>query len=281
MMRAYQKLSFVFFFFFLFTSLAFASDSSPEGENRVLPVWGRHIQYQRIVTKDPHVSFDGEAYSKIKKGERIYYIVLNTAFFEKQAKKLFQNFSQKQDLAVILAAPLHVLNKLEKNDKDEKALTDLRSSIEQLAWVRLYRSSLAGAPSRAKAEENFVQEFIRIRMKTIEYHEAAHLLDLSEKIDHESKAFAKYTELNAFYAELVHGDNPYDVMFQAVSGFIDEMKQNKNVDYSIEKVRTVLHYLSAHLKDSDKVTQSDLKVAGEVLYRQNKLENFNFLTALR
>jgi hypothetical protein len=81
------------------------------------------------------------------------------------------------------------------------------------------------------------------RLKTIELHEVSHLIDMRGVEDIQGEAFERFTELNAFYTELAFGSNPHDVMAQGLAGLLDELRQGRPVDYSIQKVATVLHFL--------------------------------------
>src|SRR5262249_54412216 len=120
----------------------------------------------------------------------------------------------------------------------EGELQGIENTLEEVAWRETYRSAWQDNASREMAVRNFVAEFVRVRMFNIERHEAAHLLDLQNnpfKIAKRDDSYEKFTELNAFYTELAYSPNPLDVMAQAASGLLEEMRQKKQVDYSLEK----------------------------------------------
>lgn len=47
--------------------------------------------------KNPNVDFDGEATVEVVKGQKIYKVVINPIFFEREAKELFRKFLLEKD----------------------------------------------------------------------------------------------------------------------------------------------------------------------------------------
>lgn len=226
--------------------------------SRSLVVWEQPIQYQFIIKNNPRLPFDGEASRKQVSGKEIHFIVLNKAFFHREAKDLFARFEKnyismgqdllsKEDLRQIETFLMTLKISPEGSPSlDQKTillLKHLKENLEYLAWSPLYRISLQENRSQKEAERRFKKEFIQTRLETIEWHEVAHLSDIKGTSDTKGEAFGRFTELNAFYAELAYGTNPHDVMAQALAGLIDELNQGKNVDFSLEKVATVLKFL--------------------------------------
>jgi hypothetical protein len=137
------------------------------------------------------------------------------------------------------------------------------------AWRGLFQNSLEKTASLKKAEELFVKAFIASRMRTIHFHEAAHIIDCSKTTDRETTKFKRYSELNAFYTELAYSENPKDVLAQTLVGVLDELKQGKSVDFSIEKLTSLLNYLQNKKTGSTPLAQAknqDFHEAGHFLY---------------
>jgi hypothetical protein len=288
------------FLSFLYSSVTQAASISQEGTPRYLKVWDHLVQYQFLIKEDPKAMNDGEAFTKNVKSQTISYVVLNKAFFEKEARGLFKRFTQSESLASFQnSSTERSWIDLEKNilslknlnhpipsldSATQLSLKNLQSFLEKTAWLEAYHASLKNTSSSQEAEERFVEFFTKTRMNTIEYHEAAHLIDLLQAGDRKKFDFKRFTELNAFYAELTYGENPHDVMSQAIAGLIDEMGQGKTVDYSIEKVIAVLKFLKecprfakafrgplqkCCLEILAKLTRSDFILAGKELHHQN------------
>lgn len=248
---------FVFFLVPAFTRFAHALDRFSESEqSRSLPLWGTTISYQFILKEDPKVKFDGEAFFRKEGGQRINYVVVNTAFFRKEALELFSRFKQtKMDAGFPSMAklknlegvllPLQEVN-LQKDTISSAHFEDLKhlqNALEKLAWSELVQDSLRSTNSEEEAFNQFLSRFTKIRVDTIERHEAAHLIDIQGTKGDHLPGFDKKTELGAFFTELAYGPNPQDVMAQAIAGLLDELKKGKPVDYSIEKVTTTLEFL--------------------------------------
>ncbi len=211
--------------------------------------------------KNPNVDFDGEASFEIVNGQKIFRVVLNPVFFEREARNLFRRLAREKEesvrggFGVNNESLLQLEKHLSEMGHDGKSFAKLpldprtelkmvQQGLEKLAWQGLFEDCRKNAKSNKEAEKNFVQKFTQERMATIERHEAAHVLDLKTadgKMNEED--FAKFTELNAFYTELAFGSNPLDVMSQAISGLIDEMGKGKPIDFSVDKVATVIRFL--------------------------------------
>src|SRR5262249_838729 len=174
----------------------------------------------------------------------------------------------------------------------EGELKKIEDTLEDLAWREAYQRAWQGAAPREAAERAFVAEFVQIRLFTIERHEGAHLLDLQNNSlkpgAKREDSFQKFTELNAFYTELANSPNPLDALTQAVAGLLDEIRQAKSVDFSLEKVTTLLDFLKrcprfagqfkqAHLSKSSlqalaQLKTEDFKFAGHELYQDHLLQ---------
>jgi hypothetical protein len=242
-------------------SFCHASNSTASPEPlKSLMVWGSDIHYRLLVQTDSRLSFDGKAFIQNVQGRKIPCVVLNTAFFEKEASSLFHRFRQHTtDLASVANITRPELMDFEERLLDSKnpllpssspltpslkdSLKKLQTSLEDVAWFQTYQRSLEESSTLEEAERRFVKQFSMQRMKTIEYHEATHLYDMQRSEDIDSPVFKRFTEANAFYAELVYGDNPHDVMAQALAGLLDELNRGEVVDYSVDKVVSILHFL--------------------------------------
>jgi hypothetical protein len=284
-----------------FLSLRFANAGTQEGfAPRSLEIWGRAVQYQFILKNDSHLKYDGEAYTKKIHGQKISYVVLNKTYFKNEADEIFQRLEGSEDL--LPTSPSHdQLTGLETNllaykssqenvpgmkEDLQLALRDLQKTLEQLAWLTLYQSSIKRTSSRKDAQRMFEEGFSLARLDTIEHHEAAHLLDLQDQPNNQNSEFEKFSELNAFYTELAYGSNPQDVIAQAIAGLIDEMNQGKIVDFSTLKVATVIQFLKHYpglSKNFDKgpmsrsclailtdIQNHDWSLAGKELYQKNQ-----------
>lgn len=302
-----RRILFQFLFIFLNLLLTWTLFSLPalSSENqslRTLQIWDTQITYQFELKNDPQWPSDGESFKKMLKGQPVYHVVLNKAFFRKEAEQLFQQFEKipkdpftknrsdfpewnqfEQDLLSIQDSPFKV-----KDPRIKNTLQELKEKLEHLAWFKVYEKSVKESASRKEAQEIFLQQFTLLRDKTIEYHEAAHLIDLMQVSSQESHSteFEKYTELNAFYTELAYSENPYDSMAHAVVGLLDEIDQTKIRDYSIEKVSTLLRFLKECPRFAKllsprhnmapccfevltKMTSQDFIFVGHALYRKN------------
>ena len=284
---------------------------------RSLVVWEQPVEYQFILKNNPRLPYDGEASRKLVKGQEIPLVVLNKAFFRKEAKDLFQRFEKNspamepnpvskdrlhlmENHLLTLKSPTGELPKLDQETL--LSLKQFKEYLEYLAWSPLYRSSLQETQSRKKALRRFEKAFIQTRLETIEWHEAAHLSDLKGNGVARDKAFGQFTELNAFFAELVYGTNPHDVIAQALTGLIDEVHQGKNVDFSFQKFVTVVKFLKENprsakrnrfdpssekdpwprngLESFARLKTSDYVTVGRELYRQNLRASGQNLAAL-
>ncbi len=259
----------------------FAMAASPggkaEGETRQQVLWNQPVNYQFSVTENPNLSYDGEAYQKMIEGKIVNFVMMNKVFFEREAKDLFRRLNQNdktQDIkpleSEILSLNLVSGKTAKINEKTKATLKNLNAALELLAWRELHRESLNSTPSEDAAEKLFIEKFTQSRMKTIEYHEVAHLLDLARDANRETPQFEKFSELNAFYTELAYGDNPLDTVAQAVTGLIDELNRGKMVDYSTDKIGSILRFFNSNLGILATLEKSQLKDAGRNLYQKNQ-----------
>ncbi len=313
----------IVFAFCLIVSMTFAyaaasqakAPSSKSSEVRSLQLWDQSVQYQLTIHENARLPYDGESYAKDVDGKKVYHVSLNKVFFEREAKDLFRRLSN-DSLNPSKANPLisnqrlmdleRGLLALRREGKawgalNSDSLEDLRRLqllLEGLAWNELFQSSLKRTFSAKQAEKLFVTEFTRNRLQTIEHHEASHVIDLMNSAKGgDSTEFERHSELNAFYTELVYGTHPLDVMSQAIAGFIDEMRQGKPVDFSIEKVATVVGFIKKCPKYASRLakgkmsrcclevlaelSREDFKLAGQDLYRKNPLRSKQSLVSLR
>lgn len=267
-----------------------------------LQIWGKNVTYQFEVKNDPQWPSDGESFKKMIKSHPTYHVVINRAFYKKESEQLFSQFEKipknpfaeeqfnfpewkhfEKDLISLKDSQFKVSDVRVKN-----TLKELKGNLEYFAWFKIYEKSLKESASKKQAQEKFTQQFSQIRDKTIEYHEAAHVIDLMKVSTEESNSaeFEKYTELNAFYTELAYSENPYDTMAHAVVGLLDEIDQAKTTDYSIEKVSTLLRFLKECPRFAKffrpgkrmapccfevlaKITSRDFIFAGNELYQRN------------
>ncbi len=256
------------FFWLIFLGFSSFCYSNPSNQNLIktdnlqsLTLWNQVVQYQLIVKEDLSMPSDGEAFIHKSGAQKINYVVLNEAYFGKEAGELFDRFKnlsfssssmKKSDSTELLEIEYSLLSLKDASffketpsltDRRKTALKELKSKLENLAWRNIYEDSLKNSFSPEEAKRKFTEAFMKVRKNTILHHEVSHLIDLENTQNSQSEDFKKYTELNAFYTELVYTTNPYDVMAGAVVGLIDEMNRKKEVDYSIEKVSTVLSFL--------------------------------------
>jgi hypothetical protein len=231
------------------------ADPNETGQIKSSNLWDKQLQYRLVIHPDPKASFDGESFAQIKDGVKTLFVILNTAFLEKEGLHLFHRLSEKENAKSLDGASS--LSRLEttvflkdstcritRNDRSvRKMLELLQSRLERDAWEGAFWAALRQSSSRKEAEHRFVQYFEAVRKVSLEVHEVAHLIDLEEKGDDSSPEFDRYSELNAFYSELAYGSNPQDVLAQVLSGVVEEMSQGKSSDYSSTKVSTVLELL--------------------------------------
>lgn len=222
-------------------------------EQKTAFIWGKTISYELQMIHNPAVKYDGEAY--IRMGN---HVVLNTAYIRKEAEGLWDTFQSSskpawQDslsLQEVLAS-LTLLNhrdtfshQLSSSEKKKllSTLEKLEAHFAYAAWYPTYRQTTG--------KEAFVRSFIRTRKNAILYHELSHLVDQEEwgakkhpgNVLRNANLFAFHTEVRAFLAELAYGDNPHDVLWQVLTGVVEELQNGQNIDYSIRKLTGVLHY---------------------------------------
>jgi hypothetical protein len=241
------------FFFVPFLPKALAKSEGPLTKSQRL--WDREVEYRLIHQKNSQRESDGEAYFQQEGQQKINYVVLNSAYFTKEAEQIFKRI---QDSASDTPKPFYSAEALASLERlllagvDPQSptapeltghLKDLQHRLEYQAWHGLFQEARANTPSIREAKKYFAGRFTEARLHTIEYHEASHLLDLKDGVDLNSEAFERFTELNAFYTELAYGSHPHDVMAHALSGLLEEWRQGRTVDYSIPKVAAVLAFL--------------------------------------
>ena len=229
------------------------------GVRKTATLWGHTVSYRFIPINNERVRYDGTAYvAADKKGNRENRLVLNSAFFKKEAELIFGDFEKQPNpsigLRVDLAEFIAVLSSAEqrlgegdglKGDQKKKLLTHLRDLEHQLQYAAWY-----GIYKRSKDENDFARAFAEVRASTIEYHELSHLRDELEwaglagpdspELKRDDAVFWNQTEVRAFLTELAYGSNPRDSIFQAVTGGIQEIERGKNMDFSIQKLNSVL-----------------------------------------
>lgn len=244
--------------FALSPTLTFAdkSNSNISAETRSLSIWNQAIKYEYSVKQDESVDYDGEAFVRNQDGRKVNVVIMNKIFFKKEAQNLFKKFKHSDIENIALSEEELTLleKKLSLGQADQlfgfagrndlkSAAKRLQAAFEYKAWHDIYQDAIKNNSSISKAESEFSEKFSQIRMRTIEYHEVSHLADLSKAKGNIRSDFEKFTELNAFYTELAYGENPWDVMSQALTGVVDELTQQKSVDFSIEKVASAIKVL--------------------------------------
>jgi len=268
-----------------------ASLSLKTEKPKVLEIWGQEIHYRLVFKNDANASHDGEAFTRFQEGEKVSYVILNPILLEKEAKNLFDRFQKKENAFIAssteemktLEGELFNLSPQNQNTLNPSLIRRLKKHFEVLAWQKLYQKAVHENKDLNLAKENFVKNFIESRIHTLEHHEAAHLYDSqrASAAELDSPHFRRFTEMNAFYAELRYGENPYDVIAQALTGLLDEFEQKKNIDYSTAKLLSVLHWLrgkplhknySAFEKLS-KIGTSDYQELAQKLFQKNRFSS--------
>lgn len=225
-----------------------AAAAPPEVKTRQFD--GLTLEYRLQIENNPRVAYDGQAFVRTEAGKRIYTVLLNRAYFEREGGEIFDRLSKGSEpqrdspeagegIAVLETdwfSPGHI---------PVAGLRTLQIQLENAAWRDLHERCVATQASARKARRDFVRAFARARLASIEEHEVSHLIDLARGGDEASPDFARETELKAFYAELARGGNPLDSMSQALAGLLDEVRRGRTVDYSREKVAAVLRFLRA------------------------------------
>lgn len=225
-----------------------AAAAPPEVKTRQFD--GLTLEYRLQIENNPRVAHDGQAFVRTEAGKRIYTVLLNRAYFEREGGEIFDRLSKGSEsrrespeagegIAALEAdwfSPGHI---------PVAELRALQIQLENAAWRELHERCVAAHASARKARRDFVRAFARARLASIEEHEVSHLIDLARGGDEASPDFARETELKAFYAELARGGNPLDSMSQALAGLLDEVRRGRTVDYSREKVAAVLRFLRA------------------------------------
>ncbi len=281
-----------------FTASEVQATARDYSDLRSRELWGKKIEYQFILQNDSSARVDGEAFVKNVKGQRVNVVILNKAFFKKEAAELFHRLEKSSSGESALNEKLlglekdllrlqHLSDAVPAMDSDlVQTLKELQKNLEAMAWTELFQNSLAQGRNPKDAEARFVESFVQARLQTIEVHEVAHLVDMQENPHQGDAHFEKFSELNAFYSELAFGSHPQDVMAQAIAGMIDEMKQGKRVDHSIAKVASVVEFLkscpkmrktflkgplpSCCLAALARIQNSDFVMAGRTLYQKSQ-----------
>lgn len=247
------------------TSFAVTETAQASQARKVKILWGEEIAYELTTVKSGRVSYDGTAYvARNENGEPANKVVLNTAFFEKEAAEIWDFFSSgatpapsamtdRSDLAALLID-------IEKKISDGNGLTggERRGILAELelldrelriaAWHPVYLKATRARGNTAAARRYFIQLFSDIRKSTIELHELSHLLDERRARDFasagwaetEKRRFVRDSEIRAFITELAYGCNPRDSLWQAVSGVEHEVREGRDVDASLSKFADVL-----------------------------------------
>ncbi len=221
--------------------LFFSLPVSASVQTKRAEIWGRPIEYQRVVLKNNKVDYDGKSFV-VKQGEEtINRVVINTAFFEKEADAIWKNFERKKGGIHHSPDLMTFLNRLQSGDHHSLLadLLELKEQLEWAAWHPLYEEIRRGEENETKARKTFVRRFRETRMKTVEWHELSHLLDEMGGIKKEERE-AQATEVKAFLTELVYGDNPQDSFWQVVATVASEIRKGENIDYSLNKLQGVL-----------------------------------------
>ncbi len=225
-----------------------AAAAAPEVRTRQFD--GLSLEYRLQIENNPRVAYDGQAFVRTVGEKRIYTVLLNRAYFQREGGEIFDRLSKKSEPQRVREESNEGIAALEGDwlSLGRIPVAELRAlqiRLENAAWRDLHERCVAAHASARKARKDFVQAFARARLASIEEHEVSHLIDLARGGDETSPAFARETELKAFYAELARGGNPLDSMSQALAGLLDEVRRGRTVDYSREKVAAVLRFLRA------------------------------------
>lgn len=276
-----------------------AAHSASETVVKTRQFEGGQLEYRVEIENKPGARYDGQAFTRSRNGKTSYVVVLNRAFFAKESKEIFRRLQQghrpapppelfQNALADLDSWAAQSRPRSQPEGKDFVArLRLVQTYLEDLAWRGAYEACLAKETAAGEAERCFTAAFSASRLATIEEHEVAHLLDLAAGGDPDSAGFARYTELNAFYAELFRGANPLDTLSQALVGGMEELRRGATVDYSLEKIRRVLTFITSSrrfrpllarasgprccLEVLAQLSPEDFVFTGRELGRQNRL----------
>lgn len=225
-----------------------------DGE-KSLSLWGQEVRYRLTHEHNARLSYDGKALAPSEARGHFNQVVLNVAFLKPEAEDLFNRMWRAGISFPRGGGPLlpKGISRLEKrllqgrslSPRDYKNLHQIKESLEWSAWAGVFQGCAGQFPEREKAQACFLENFSRIRLEAIEYHEVSHLLDLSRKKNiRNTGEFGRDSELNAFFTELAYGANPLDVMAQALAGCLEEARLGKGVDDSTLKLQKVLGFLA-------------------------------------
>lgn len=263
------------------TSYAQSVPKAKRTKSRRIHIWNQKLDYQYRIEHNSHVPYDGKAFVEEKQGAFKAHVVLNTAYFAQEARSLFKKL-QRSTPTKGPSFPKNLLGPLQKlsttpsslNSLPHKTLHQIKAWQENLAllsWNKVYQTCRISTDNRRKALLLFIEKFVQSRMRTIEYHEVSHLIDVKNHPNAPQQHFARRTELNAFYTELAYGENPLDVLAQALSGVLEEAHQGRLVDFSTEKVIQLNQYLEQHVSskglESFDQLSTTLRKAGQNLHQ--------------
>jgi len=243
-----KEFKLIFYFLTVLGIFSFLIPALALANQKPLSIWGQELNYEVVSLSNKHRSYDGLAIRLNRSGKKINRVILNTAYFQQEATEIWEDFQYNPKPSVIVSPNLmtFLVNLMETNRNFSQKqslisqLGELKEQLQYAAWQKVY--------AKAKNKKEFIRLFIQTRKKTIEYHELSHLLDavLWEKqqlTSHEmrdEKQFAHDTEVRAFLTELVYGPNPQDSLWQIVTGVLQEIKQGRSIDYSVEKLKDIL-----------------------------------------
>lgn len=223
-------------------------------------IWGEKLSYVIETVKRNGVDYDGmTSVYKGPDGRPSFRLVLNAANLSREAQQLWEEFRKNPKPSQVKTGPLlpfiEDLGGMNRKihdrqsfslDQRKKMLTELKTleqGLKYSAWYSVYESS--------SSRQDFVRQFVQIRLATIEFHELSHLLDeikgergKTKTASRDMGKFAHQTEVRAYLTEMAYGSNPQDVLWQVVSGVLQETREGKNTDYSIQKLMDTLQAAS-------------------------------------
>lgn len=234
----------------ILVGLFWAPFSYASVQQKEATLWGETFSYQLVILTKSNVSYDGKAFTIKSGAKKIRRVVLNNAYFEKEANELWNSFLNGTNPSLVgspqLMAFLAQLKSLHGNNNSSYLLDQLvllKRQLQYASWYDIYKKKLEQTKNSSQAKKEFKKEFIQLRMATIEAHELSHLLDEIHLEQGQGKAdeqFAHDTEVKAFLTELVYGANPRDSLWQVVTGALDEIKAVGPSDDSIHKLTQFL-----------------------------------------
>lgn len=244
--------------------LSLSANGQADTKNKRATLWGKEISYELVTINKKGFSYDGLSFVAQSQGKNQNRVVLNRAYFEKEASEIFKALEGSIKPSELGSPDLmSFYNRLSTIDHEMalghhlnssqtagliNELSQLKDQLRHAAWSDLYQETKLSNSSVDKARKNFVKRFKEVRSKTIEYHELSHLIDQlqnaelsgAKKISLENEEYVRQTEVKAFLTEMVYGENPRDSLWQVISGVLHEMKRGENVDYSVRKLKDLL-----------------------------------------